>query len=331
MRLNKAKEIIKNLYKDGEGRKIVVFLQGPPGIGKTSVVKEAAKELGIEYKDVKLITKKPTSFFIPEPDDKGGFREIVNHSILPDDPDWKGIICFDEFPSAPQLVQNAVHDLILERRLGEYELPEGAMIVLTGNRDGENVINNLFPATMNRIIKIDIEYTIEDFNEYAVATGMNAKIIAFFNNRPDVLYRNDFSNYNGEPFCSPRSIEKVDKLIKIFGENIDPELIVGAVGEVGYDLLAFMKENLVDPKEVINGNIKWNNLSQAAKHFVVASVVTGDADSIKKLLKIVDNEFKVVAITMLQGRKDILVQLASDPSIMASVKEIIDIKNSVKI
>jgi MoxR-like ATPase len=333
MRLNEAKEIIKRLYE--ADRSIVVYLEGAPGIGKSSVVKEAAKELGVECKIVELVTKKPTSFFIPEPEKDGkGFREIINFSILPKDPDSKGILFLDEFPSAPQIVQAAVHDLILDRRLGEYTLPEGWMIVLAGNRAGENILNAFLPATINRIVKIEIEYDEKDFVDYAVNHNYEPETISFFMQNKHLIARTSFENFNGEPFTSPRSIEKADKLIKIFGKNHPKiaELLKGVLGDAAFDFVAFIQDEMPKVEDVLNGKVEWNSLPQSKKHYVVAQVALNpEIKKIEKLMDVVDAEFKMVLISMVAVNKAFLPQILKSTKIMKAVEELKKIIGEVRI
>jgi len=333
MRLNEAKEIIKKLYETD--RSIVIYLEGPPGIGKSSLVKEIAQELGIECKIVELVTKKPTSFFIPEPEkDSTGFREIVNFSILPKDPDSKGILFLDEFPSAPQIVQAAVHDLILDRRLGEYTLPEGWIIVLAGNRVGENILNAFLPATINRIVKVEIEYSAKDFIDYAINHNYEPETIAFFTQNEHLITRTSFENFNGEPFTSPRSIEKADKLIKIFGKNHPKiaELLKGVLGDTAFDFVAFIQSEMPGVEDVLNGKVEWNSLSQSKKHYVVAQVALNpEIKKIEKMMDIVDNEFKMVLISMIAVNKAFLPQILKSTKIMKAVDELKKVIQEVKI
>uniref|UniRef100_UPI0025DB766D AAA family ATPase n=1 Tax=Sulfuricurvum sp. TaxID=2025608 RepID=UPI0025DB766D len=104
--------------------KIPTFLWGAPGIGKSSIIKQIARESGIECIDLRLSLMDPTDL-------KGiPFYEKDSHSALWAPPSFlpregRGILFLDELNSAAPAVQASAYQLILDRKVGEYTLPEG--------------------------------------------------------------------------------------------------------------------------------------------------------------------------------------------------------------
>lgn len=149
---------------------------------------------------------------------------------------WKGVIIFDEINSAMPIVQAASYQLILDRRVGEMILPDGAFILAAGNRDGDGGVT--FPLAtplrdrMTHVeMKPDLDQYIED---YAIPYNMSPAVISFLKEAPgqfNTLSPNDPSHSGG---TSPRSWERVsDYVIKHpnMDSNIFLTLIAGRVGD----------------------------------------------------------------------------------------------------
>jgi MoxR-like ATPase len=105
-------------------QKLPVFIWGPPGIGKSSIVKQIATSQELEFLDLRLSLLDPTDlkgipFFNAET--KEGVW--AKPSFLPSDTGSKGILFLDEINTAPPAVQASAYQLILDRKVGEYELP----------------------------------------------------------------------------------------------------------------------------------------------------------------------------------------------------------------
>lgn len=205
------------------------FIWGPPGAGKSSIVKEAASGAGLELLDVRASLLDPTDLRgIPAIED--GQAVWCPPSFLPSDPDSSGVLFFDELNAAPPLVQASLYQLTLDRRVGEYELPRGWRILAAGNRAEDSSITFRMPAALaNRFIHLDFEIDFEDWRTWAVARGLEPMVIAFLSTRPELLHQMD------EPergFPTPRSWEMVSDVIAAHrGSMPADDLVVGIVGE----------------------------------------------------------------------------------------------------
>ena len=128
-------------------QKLPVFIWGAPGIGKSSIVKQIAKQRELEFIDLRLSLLDPTDlkgipFFNSET--KEGIW--AKPSFLPSKQDSKGILFLDEINTAPPAVQASAYQLILDRKVGEYELPEGWSIVAAGNRENDRGVVYKMPV-----------------------------------------------------------------------------------------------------------------------------------------------------------------------------------------
>jgi MoxR-like ATPase len=119
---NKAKRSIEHLTN----RKVPIFLWGPPGIGKSSIVSQIAKERDVGFIDLRLSLLDPTDLRgIPFFDNSTNNAVWAPASFLPDGSVSEGILFLDELNTAAPMVQASAYQLILDRKIGEYTLPDG--------------------------------------------------------------------------------------------------------------------------------------------------------------------------------------------------------------
>ena len=162
MNPKKVKELINTAIESPEEMP-PLFLEGPPGIGKSAIPLEAAEEANIGFIDMRLVHKDPTDLRgIPVPRD--GTAVWLPPSDLPSK--GRGILFLDEITSAPPLVQASAYQLTFDRKLGDYELPEGWYIIAAGNRiEDRAVVHRMSSALNNRFIHINFEPSLEDWTE----------------------------------------------------------------------------------------------------------------------------------------------------------------------
>lgn len=208
-----------------------VFLWGAPGVGKSDVVSQVAEDKKLELRDVRLS--------LLDPIDLKGFPTIDNvkkqMKWLPADflpTKGKGLLFLDEMNSAPQSVQAAAYQLVLNRKIGEYKLPEGWSILAAGNRTSDRSVVHAMPAALaNRFVHLDFDINVDDWNFWAMQNGMHDDLRAFIQFRPNLLHSFDATN-NPRAFPSPRSWAFVNDIYKDNHSADDEfELIKGTVGE----------------------------------------------------------------------------------------------------
>lgn len=129
----------KDLKKSLEAlvaQKVPTFLWGAPGIGKSSIVKQIAQQKDVGFIDLRLALMDPTDLKgIPFYDKESHTALWAPPAFLPRE--GEGILFLDELNSAAPAVQSSAYQLILDRRVGEYVLPDGWAIVAAGNREGD--------------------------------------------------------------------------------------------------------------------------------------------------------------------------------------------------
>ena len=145
------------------------FLWGPPGIGKSDIVKQIGAELEREVIDVRLALWEPTDIKgIPYYNADQGKMVWAPPAELPTNEDSTAIIFLDELNSAPPAVQAAAYQLVLNRQVGTYKLPKGVDIVAAGNREGDRGVTYRMPAPLaNRFVHLEMKVDFDDWQDWA--------------------------------------------------------------------------------------------------------------------------------------------------------------------
>ena len=227
-----------------EGHHTPVMLWGPPGVGKSQIIADIAQRHSAILIDIRLSQMEPSDLRgIP-------FRveNVVEWAIPAMLPDTKrhgpeGILFLDEISSAPPTVSAAAYQLILDRRLGEYSVPEGWAIFAAGNRQGDRGVTYSMPSPLaNRFSHFEIEVNLDDWVHWAYEHGIDERLIAFLRFRPDLLFDFDPA-HNPVAFPSPRTWEFAHRALQKFGERSDllPGTLQACVGPAaGIELTAFV-------------------------------------------------------------------------------------------
>jgi MoxR-like ATPase len=100
----------------------------------------------------------------------------------------QGILFLDELTSAPQMTQAGCDQLVLDRKLGEYQLPEGWVVIAAGNPASERGVHISMPRPLrNRFVHLDLEPDFEDWTKGAVNAAIRPEILAFLRFKPALL------------------------------------------------------------------------------------------------------------------------------------------------
>ncbi len=236
-----------------------VMLWGPPGVGKSRIIADLARRHGVPLIDLRLSQLEPTDLRgIPF---RAGDRvEWSVPAMLPDRERHgdRGILFLDEITSAPPTVAAAAYQLILDRRLGEYQVPEGWAIFAAGNRPGDRGVTYVMPAPLaNRFTHYEVEPHLDDWVAWAHAHGIDPRIIGFLRFRPDLLFDFDLARHP-IAFPSPRSWEYAHRALVKFdkAEALLLDALQACVGaSAGIELKAFIDamERMPDLEAILDG------------------------------------------------------------------------------
>jgi hypothetical protein len=250
----------REFVSTAEGHHTPVMLWGPPGVGKSQMVAHIAARHRVPMIDIRLSQMEPSDLRgIP-------FRvedrvEWAIPAILPDAERHgrTGILFLDEITSAPPAVSAAAYQLILDRRLGEYQVPQHWAIFAAGNRQGDRGVTYSMPAPLaNRFSHFEVETHLDDWVAWAYQSGIDERLIAFLRFRPELLFDFDPA-HNPVAFPSPRSWEFAHRGLKKFEDH--PELLQGTlqacVGPAaGIELTAFVNslDQMPDLDAIVRGD-----------------------------------------------------------------------------
>src|SRR5262249_20302995 len=225
MKPSRILEVIDSLFET----RWPVFLWGPPGAGKSSIVRLAAERRELPLLDVRASLLDPT--------DLRGIPAVVDGravwcppSFLPAPDAPPGLLFFDELNAAPALVQASLYQLTLDRRVGEYELPPGWRIVAAGNRAEDQSVTFRMPTALaNRFIHLDFEADFEDWRAWAGPAGVHPLVVGFLGTRRELLLD---MQHTERGFASPRSRVMRSHALKALGRPQEAaDVVLGIVGE----------------------------------------------------------------------------------------------------
>jgi MoxR-like ATPase len=275
-------KVMKNLRSCIKAKR-AAFLWGPPGVGKSDVVAEVARQLGMKLIDIRALLLDPIDLRgLPMLDKENKVATWLPPSFLPKPGDKKCLIFLDELNAAPQAVQAACYQLVLNRRVGEYVLPKDAVIVAAGNRETDRAATFHMPSALaNRFIHIQFETNLEEWIRWAIDHGVRSEIIAFQRFKPDLLFNFD-SKRNEKAFASPRSIAFLSEIMDVENESsIDLEFASGITGE-GHatEFVAFLRlyQDLPDPSIVLRDPNKAKVPTDPATLYAICGALAHKAD-----------------------------------------------------
>jgi len=258
---NKAKKALRHSML----KKRPIFLWGPPGIGKSDIVHQIADTINAPVIDVRLSLWEPTDIKgIPYFDANQGKMVWGAPAELPDAElasKHEYIVLFlDEMNSAAPAVQAAAYQLILNRKVGTYVLPDNVIIVAAGNREADKGVTYRMPAPLaNRFVHLELAVNFDDWFQWAVDNKIHKDVVGFLQFSKGDLYTFDPKSPS-RSFATPRSWSFVSELIE---DQLDDEtttdLVAGSVGEgLAVKFMAHRKVagQMPNPSDILVGKVK---------------------------------------------------------------------------
>ena len=350
---------------------IAVMLWGPPGIGKSSLVHDIANDYTLKATDPELMKKfpqiakmypdglglvdlrcaqlDPTDLRgVPMPDKEANVSKWYPPSFFPQNNDkWPrhGIIFLDELEKAPTSVKNAALQLVLDRRVGDYVVPEGWSIISAGNREEDGTFSQPLGAALeNRMAHIEVELNVDQWLAWAREHEVIDDVIGYITSREDHLYvtkedqdGNKVRGIASRAFPSPRTWHMASRGMSVAkSRKLQYQILASCIGrEVTTDFINWHQifKN-VNPVDIIeNGNIPSDlgNKEMSFQYAVALACVfhVNKIDMLKmpharrytaKFLELIPNELSVVFWRNLKPK--LAVPMAKDPIFDGIVSEI---------
>ena len=281
-----------------------LFLWGPPGIGKSELVEGITKELGGIMYDCRLGQMEPTDIRgIPYYNKDSGKMDWAEPIDLPDAEtaaQYPIVVLFlDEMNSAPASVQSAAYQLILNRRVGKYVLPDNVVMVAAGNRESDKGVTYRMPTPLaNRFIHQEMKVDFASWQEWAVLNKIHKDVVGYLSFAKQDLYDFDAKS-SSRAFATPRSWTFVSQLLEdgTLDEETAANLIKGTVGEgLAVKFMAHRKiaGKMPNPADILKGKVKDLNVKEvSAMYSLVISMCYELKDAVEK--KVDSKEFHEMA------------------------------------
>ena len=259
---NKAKNSINHAIK----KKRPIFLWGPPGIGKSDIVGQITNSLSKSHLiDIRLSLWDPTDIKgMPYYSANDNTMKWAPPVELPSEEfaaQFDNIVLFlDEMNSAAPAVQSAAYQLILNRRVGTYKLPDNVLIIAAGNRDADKGVTYRMPAPLaNRFVHLELTVDFSDWFDWAVQNKIHKDVVGFLNFSKKDLYDFDPKS-SSRSFATPRSWSFVSELLDDeLDESTTTDLVAGTVGEgLAVKFMAHRKvaSKMPNPSDILDGKVK---------------------------------------------------------------------------
>jgi len=220
-----------------------VFIWGPPGIGKSALVERFARDVGLDCVSL-LGSQLAPEDLIGVPRIEDGKSVFCPPRVIARDEPY--LLFVDELNACSFEVQKAFYSLIHDRRLGEYKLPSGSVVVGAGNRAQDAaIVKPMSSALMNRMLHVELKPTARDWLAWAYAEGVHEWVIAYLETRPDHLHV--APPKTEETFTTPRSWHLLSDALCAYGKEVTPaevEMLAGGCLSAGHarSFAAFVKQ-----------------------------------------------------------------------------------------
>ena len=281
-----------------------LFLWGPPGIGKSELVADLTEELGGYMIDLRLGQMEPTDIRgIPFYNKDNGKMDWAEPIDLPSEELAAGypivVLFLDEMNSAAPSVQAAAYQLILNRRIGKYKLPENVVIVAAGNRESDKGVTYRMPTPLaNRFVHQEMKVDFPSWQEWAVNHNIHKDVVGYLSFAKQDLY--DFDPKSASrAFATPRSWTFVSEFLEDETGDDDTimNLIAGTVGEgLAVKFMAHRKISgrMPNPADILAGKVKELEVKEvSAMYSLVISMCYELKSAVEN--KIADKDFHAMA------------------------------------
>ena len=291
--------------------KLVPLLVGSPGLGKSQIYQQIADQYNLMLIDVRLAQCDPCDLlgFPQIMGNKAGYLPM-NTFPIEGDPIPKGysgwLLLFDELTSAVPALQSAAYKIILDRKIGIYNLHKNVAVCAAGNLETDNaVVQPMSTALQSRMVHLELMVDHKEWLNWAADHGIDPKITSYINFKPGNLYT--FSpDHTDKTYASPRTWEFANRVLHAVPEGSSDLLpmLAGTVGEgVAREFLGFCKifQNLPQIPQIIANPEEVAVPTEPSILFALTGSISHNAttDNLDALILFVERlpiEFQVVCL-----------------------------------
>jgi hypothetical protein len=282
-----------------------MFLWGPPGIGKSEVVAQITQDMGGYMIDLRLGQMDPTDIRgIPFYNKDLGKMDWAPPIDLPDEElasQYPIIVLFmDEMNSAAPAVQAAAYQLVLNRRIGRYRLPDNVVMIAAGNRESDKGVTYRMPTPLaNRFVHIEMRPDFAAWQDWAVQNQIHKDVVGYITFAKQDLYDFDAKS-SSRSFATPRSWTFVSELLT--DEDLDEvtatDLIAGTVGEgLAVKFMAHRKisAKLPNPEDILSGKERELKVKEVSAMYSLVTSLCYELKDAVEVRKVENKEFHTMA------------------------------------
>ena len=344
------KQVLYNSLLSGSSKETELgslYIKGDPGIGKSDIVRSVVEQYNDKYGegqaqlvDVRLTICDPSDLRgMPFPDHENNLAKWLPPDILPtvESHSPKGILFFDDFTTAPPLVQAAAYQLFIQpHQLGNYQLPEGWIVVGAGNNTNTRSLANSMPKPLaNRMIHINYEVDkggefLKHWVQWALEHNINQNVVGFlssqvaFSGSTHLIY--DFDpNKSGDAFATPRSWARVSAILeRDFPRELERQLVTGTIGDAAasqfYQFVGFLNE-LPPVSIIINGENTSLKLDKTDHKYAMVVALSNSIENKEHMNNAIEwtshqeMEFTVLLLRMIENNKEFKGMLMGLPAL----------------
>lgn len=316
MKVSKLKKTLKVIFKAG----LVPLLKSQPGIGKSSVVKDFAKEFNLKVIDLRLSQLDACDLNgLPKVGEtKASYLPMdvfpLEDDVIPDG--FKGWILFlDELMNASVEVQQASYRIILDREIGNHKLHPKCFVVAATNREEDGCFVNRMPsALLSRMVHVSVDIDWEGWMRYAVSKSIDARIISFLNFKKDMLVSIPSDSEESDTYPCPRTWEFLSNIIKDIPDKeilnvFYYELIAGTIGKAAatafvsylqfFTELPSYEEILAKPRKTKVPNIESTGINYALAGMLINVIDPFKTNKVIDYIERLPPEFISLIVTSL--------------------------------
>ncbi len=285
VKLSELQKYVKHHFRT----KRPMMVWGPPGIGKSETFQQITDSYIAEGKKAKLIdarlslwdptdlkgypyyNKETNRMSFSSPDELPTEAEAAEYDII--------VLFLDELNGAAPATQAAAYQLILNRAIGKYKLPDNVVIAAAGNRETDKGVTYRMPKPLaNRFLHYEVRVDFQDWFNWAVVNNQHPDVIGYVTTFKDDLYNFDASSAE-RSFATPRTWAFISDTIQDvdgFTEEEVTDMVAAGIGEgiaLKFKAHRQVAAQLPNPTDILDGKVKELNTDNISAKYSLTTAL----------------------------------------------------------